>query len=374
VTQSVPFFRPYFPATKRERITAALDNVLASGTLMLGPWKDRFESQFAALCGVEHAVSVNSATTALQICLGYFDAAGGEVLVPAGSFVTDVSAVLFAGATPVLVDMNPATLAFDLDDLERKLTPNTKGIIWVHLTGLISSDYQAIADFARAHDLFLIEDAAHAHGAKADGRAAGSLGDVGVFSFYPTKVVTAGTGGMLTTNDAGLKTYAEEMRVFGKEQASGDIVRLGNDWFLDEIRACVGYHSAEDLQDQLARRRSIAARYDRALANQPGVRLLDVPDRHEPAWYHYPIFLSEQIDSREFATALKNEHGIHTKRIYKPTHREPVFRKFDDGTLGQTETTLDNSLCLPMFVDLTDDEVDFVAGHVVTEARARTGS
>lgn len=368
--RTVPFFKPYFPEPMRRSISEALNGVLASGALMMGPYKERFERNFANLCGVEHAVSLNSATTALQISLEYFGAAGHEVLVPAGSFVTDVSAVLFAGGEPVLVDMNPETLSFDLADLERKVTANTRGVIWVHLTGVISHEYREIQAFARRHGLFLLEDAAHAHGATIAGQAAGSLGDAGVFSFYPTKVVTAGTGGMLTTNDAKLKRYAEEMRLFGKDVESGDVVRLGNDWFLDEIRCCVGCHQVEALDEQLRCRRRIARRYSEALRNQPGLRLLNVPRDHQPAWYHYTVFVDEAIDYDALASRLRKEHGVHTKRIYKPTHHEPVFAHLNDGTLGATERTLDRSLCLPLYVDLSDADVAYAANAVVAAVRA----
>lgn len=369
-SRTVPFFRPYFPPAKRRRIAAALEDILASGTLMMGPYRDRFEAGFAELCGVQHATTVNSATTALEISLRYFGAEGGEVLVPAASFITDVSAVMFAGARPVLVDIDPQTLAFDLADLERKLTADTKGMIWVHLTGIISHRYREIRSFARKHGLFLIEDAAHAHGAVIDDHVAGSLGDVGVFSFFPTKILTAGTGGMLTTNDAALKRYAEEMRLFGKEAESGEVVHLGNDWFLDEIRACVGYHQLEDLDQQLARRRAIAERYQRALTNEPRLRLLDIGDAHLPSWYHYAVFVDDAVDYDALALRLKEAHGIQTKRIYRPTHHEKVFRHLDDGTLAATEHTLDRSLCLPMYVELADDDVDYVSACLLAEIRA----
>lgn len=369
MTRSVPFYRPYFPAEKRRRIAQGIDAVLASGQLMMGPWKDRFEGAFAKMCGTRHAVSLNSATTGLQISLQHYGAADHDVLVPAGSFVTDVSAVMMTGARPVLVDLNPDTLALDLADLERKLTPRTKGIIWVHLTGIISHEYAAIQAFARDRGLFLIEDAAHAHGAEIDGRPAGSLGDVGVFSFYPTKVVTAGTGGMLTSDDDELAAYARSMRLFGKDEQTGDIVRPGNDWFLDEIRACVGVHQVEDLDDQLARRRAIAERYTHALTNQPGLHTLPLAPGNRPAWYHYTVFVDDRVDYIALAGRLKADHGIATKRIYKPTHHETLFRHLDTGMLKATEHALDRSLCLPLFVDLTDEEVDYVAEAVIAEVR-----
>jgi dTDP-4-amino-4,6-dideoxygalactose transaminase len=137
--------------------------------------------------------------------------------------------------------MNPETFSFDLEDLARKLTPNTKGVIWVHMIGIISQEYQKIVNFCRDHELFLIEDCAHAHGAEIDGKMAGTLGDAGCFSFFPTKVLTTGTGGMITTNNAELMVYAKEVRLLGRHIETGEIVHKSNDWFMDEIRACIGY-------------------------------------------------------------------------------------------------------------------------------------
>jgi dTDP-4-amino-4,6-dideoxygalactose transaminase len=303
----------------------------------------------------------------------FADVRDKDVLVPAGSFITDISAVLFAGGRPILVDMNPATLSLDLGDLERKITPNTRALIWVHLTGIIAADHAAILDFARRHNLFLIEDAAHAHGAKVDGRPAGSFGDASCFSFYPTKIVSSGTGGLLLTDDDSLAKFAREMRVFGKEAATGDIIHLGNDWFLDEVRACIAFHHSGELNSQVARRQVIAADYQKRFANQPGFRLLDVPSGSAPAWYQFPIFLDEKLDRGELVRCLKSKHHIESKGIYKPTHHEKIFRHLDDGTLKNAERTLDRSLCLPMHAGLSDDDIDAVAKATAREIRAQLG-
>ena len=234
---------------------------------------------------------------------------------------------------------------------------------------MISRDHARIVDFANQHDLFLIEDACHAHGAVIDGRPAGSLADVGVFSFYPTKIMTSGTGGMLVTDDARLARFARELRLFGKDEVSGDIVHLGNDWFLDEIRSCVACHQIDRLADHLARRRAIAARYQAGLVNQPGLRLIDPPAGHQPAWYQYPVFLDDDIDHPAVVAALR-ERAIEAKSIYKPVSCEAVFSHLDDGTLNNAAHMLERSLCLPLFADLTDRQVDRIVSALVQTVRA----
>lgn len=364
----IPFYRPSFSDAQRSAIARSMDEILTSGLLMLGPYLAGLERTFSTLAGTTHAIGLNSATTALQIALTKFDVRDHEVLVPAAAFLTDASAVIFAGGRPVLVDIDPETLSFDLEDLERKLTPMTKGVIWVHLAGFIAENWRDIVRWAKDRGLFLIEDASHAHGATVAGRAAGSLGDVGVFSFYPTKVVTAGTGGMMTTNDVEIATFAREMRVFGKS-ASGEILHIGNDWFLDEIRACVGFHHASALDRQLARRRDLAARYGAGLANQYGLRLFPVAADQAPSWYHYPIILPDQARLEAVSRALMTEDGIATKVIYKPIHEETAFRFLNQGGLLGAETALGRTLCLPMFVDMTDEEVDRVCDAVRLRCR-----
>jgi perosamine synthetase len=371
--KAISLSRPEYPEALRRTIAADIEAILASGRLMFGPWALQFEERFATLTRRRHAISLNTCTTALQIALMFAEVKGRDVLVPAGSFITDVSAVLFAGGRPILVDMSQATLGPDLDDLERKVTPNTCALIWVHLTGLIAADHAAILEFARRHNLYVIEDAAHAHGSKVDGRPAGSFGDASCFSFYPTKILSSGTGGVLLTDNDALAKFAREMRVFGKEAATGDIVHLGNDWFLDEIRACVACHHTGELSTQVAHRQAIAGRYQESLANQPGLRLLDVPVGSAPAWYQFPVFLDDKLDRDALIKIMKKNHNIEVKGIYKPTHHEKVFKYLDDGTLKSAERILGRSLCLPMHAGLSDDDVDHVATATAREIRAQLG-
>jgi perosamine synthetase len=354
----IPFAKPYFSSDARKEILFGIDRILSSGQLMLGDFTDRFETNFAAIIGTSKAVTTNSCTTALQISMMHYNVQGAEVLIPAASFVTNISSVRWAGGTPVLVDTDPETLSFDLDDLRRKLTPKTKGIVWVHLTGIISSNWREIVAFAREHNLFLIEDCAHAHGASVGGKKAGSLGDVGCFSFYPTKVMTTGTGGIITTNDSALEKTARELRMFGREEGGGSVVREGNDWFMDEIRACLGFYQLQELDASLLRRREIAERYNQKLAGIPGLRFLSIPKDHLPSWYHYTVFVDPAIDYGRLARNLKEKHGIPTRPIYLPLHQEKIFCDFDDGFLGKTETILNRSLCLPLFVEMDNSLID----------------
>jgi perosamine synthetase len=374
---AVKLLKPYFPPDSRREILSAIDSMLESGQLMLGEHSKNLEAAFATRHGTRAAVATTSCTAALQICLMHYDVRGREVLVPSAAFITDISVIEWAGGTPILVDCDPATLAFDVEDLKRKVTPRTKGMIWVHLIGLISPAWKEIVAFAREHGLFLIEDCAHAHGAEIDGVKAGSIGDVGCFSFYPTKVMTSGTGGILVTNDAALEKSAREIRLFGRENGTGGVVREGNDWFLDEIRACVAHSQLKDLEMFLARRREIAGLYHQKLWGVPGITMLSIPEGNLPAWYHYTVFVDESVDYTVLAKNLLEKHGVPTKPIYIPLHQELIFRHLDDGSLKKTEVALNRSLCLPIYVEMRDEQVAFVADSLIKELeelRWQTGS
>jgi perosamine synthetase len=360
---------PYFSSESREKIVSQIDEILSTGQLMFGRHNERLEKNFAEFTGVSHAVSLNSCTTALTISLMHFGVAGGEVLVPSGSFVTDISSILFSGATPVMVDMDPETLSFDLEDLERKITPDSRAIVWVHLTGIISPDYLQLLELAKRHNLVVIEDAAHAHGSSIDGRTAGSIGKVGCFSFYPTKIMTSGTGGMLTTDDEALATFAREMRLFGKDLKTGEIKHLGNDWFLDEIRACIASNQLTELPKMISRRRQAAAAYRTNLANQPGIRLIGLPKGNLPAYYQFPLFLDDNLKAPEIGARMKTEYGIEAKQIYRATHEEPVFRQYDRGDLKQTTRILNSSLCLPMHPGITAEDAESIANALIKVVR-----
>ena len=366
---NLPLFKTYFSDDCRQKIVSDINNILNNGQLMMGPFKDKFERLFCETIGIPHAISVNSGTTALTICLQYFDVAGKVVLVPSGSFVTSISSIIFAGGKPVLVDMNPETLSFDLNDLENKISSETKGMIWVHLTGLISPEHQKIKDLAKSHNLFLIEDAAHALGASVNGSYAGTLADAGCFSFFPTKIITSGTGGMITTQDNNLKSFAEKMRLFGKDPQSKEILHLGNDWFLNEISACVGYHHLSELRNGISKRRDIANKYFIALNRIPGISMLNVPEGNLPTYYQFPVFLDESINRQELIDSLKQKYQIDTKGVYRPCHEEKVFTKYNDGTLNKTEYALNRSLCLPMYVQMTDDEISYVTDSFIQELK-----
>ena len=366
----VPTTRPYFSEEDIQGISSEVCSILRSGRLILGPYTEQFEEQFREYCGVKHAIAVNSCTSALEITMRYFNVKEKEVIVPTNTFIATSNAVIYSGGTPILVDIKPDTLCVDPDELVNKISEKTKGVIVVHLAGLPCPDINKIKIICQEKGLFMIEDAAHAHGAMIDGRKAGSIGNAGCFSFYPTKDLTTCTGGMITTNDDKLADYAISLRHHGVAKdigISGDlnrIINLGNDWLMDEISALLGLYQLRALEFNVIRRNEIAKKYAEALAKIKEVKLFVVPDNIRHSYYKYPIILSESINKRKIVEKMKNDFGITLGSAYDPPcHLQPVYQRlfgFKRGMFPVAESILDRVWCLPMYRQITDEEINFV--------------
>jgi dTDP-4-amino-4,6-dideoxygalactose transaminase len=354
--------KPYFPAADIDTICADVRAILESGLLMQGRRVQQLEEEFAAYVGVRFARAVNSGTSALQAILTYWDVREREVLVPVNTFLASANAVLFAGGRPVFVDVDPETLLFDFDDLVRRVTPRTAGVILVHCAGLISQDAERLRAFCADRGLFLLEDAAHAAGSSRQGRKAGSLGGAGAFSLLATKIITAGgEGGMVTTDDEALAHRVASLRFHGEDHTRGIQDRIGHSWRMTEIQAAIGRVQVRRLDEIVSRRMQIAATYDRGFAGLGGVRPLRVPEGDRNAYYKYPLRLSPPLDRRQVQQRLANEFGVRTGTSYwPPCHLQPAYRDafgYRPGDYPAAERALDRTVALPMHCDLTEDEI-----------------
>ena len=365
----VPAARIDFDAEDRRWIAARIEEVLASGQLTLGAFGRSFEQAFAALCGARFAVAVNSGTSALEIALRTQGVEGRDVLVPANTFFATAAAVLHAGGRPVLMDTDPESLGTAPEEVERRITADTAGVIVVHIGGLVSRRTPEIAELVRRRGIWLIEDAAHAHGSSFAGRSAGTFGIAGSFSFYPTKVMTSGEGGMLVTND---DRIAEEARIY-RDQGKASFTqnahtRLGYNWRMSEPHAIIGVRHLEKLPGMLAARQRIAALYDEGLAGLSGLRPLAVPEGGVCNYYKYVALLRDRVDRKALKERLRRDHGIALSgEVYEePLQCQPVFEGFRDTALPASEDLCARHVCLPVFASMTDEQV-----HRVLDALKR---
>ncbi|OGH61776.1 MAG: hypothetical protein A3G34_14270 [Candidatus Lindowbacteria bacterium RIFCSPLOWO2_12_FULL_62_27] len=367
---------PAFSEGEIASITGEIAEVLRSGRLILGSRTERFEAAFAEYVGTRHAIAVNSATTALQITLQYLDVRDREVVLPTNTFLATANAVLYAGGRPVFGDIEPQSLALCPDSLIRNITPRTKGVILVHLAGFISPHLEDIQQICRDRRLFLIEDASHAHGALYKGSKAGSLSFAGCFSFYPTKVMTAALGGMITTNDAALDRYARSLRHHGQTDRTLDVLtRFGNDWLLDEVRSVIGYHQLRGLENAVLRRNALARRYTERLKDVKGIQVFEVAPHIRHAYYKFPVSVDPPISRDHLMRRLNEEHDVETGVLYDPPcHLQPIVMETfgtKPGDCPVSESILRRELCLPMHVSLTEEDVDRVVGILSAEIDLR---
>ena len=326
----IPPARPEFSRSDIEEIKRDLDKILTSGRLTLGEYTEKFERQFAILVGVRHAVAVNSGTAALEIVLrAHGLKAGDEVIVPTNTFAATGAAVAFAGGKPVITDVAPVTMTIDSNGIEEAITRRTKGVIAVHIGGLICPDVDAIKETCSRKGLFLIEDAAHAHGSKFESKSAGSLGSAGCFSFYPTKVITTGEGGMITTDNDEIAATARILRDQGKESFNSNrIIRLGYNWRMPELCAALGIVQLRRLPEFIRKRNANARTYDEGLDTM-GLEHVATPANQVNNYYKYTFFLPRNIDRDKFKALCRERRVAFGGEVYwPPLHLQPAFREF----------------------------------------------
>ncbi len=354
----------------RKEILAAIARVYDSGAFVLGPECEALEKELAAYCGTEDAVGCASGSDALLLSLMALGVgAGDEVVLPSFTFFATAGAVWRLGATPVFVDIEPDSFNLDPADLERKISPQTKVVIPVHLFGLCA-DITAIRAIVEPHGAVLLEDAAQAVGAEHAGRRAGSLGTAGCFSFYPTKNLGGfGDGGMITTNDAALAKRLRLLRNHGAE-ARYYHHDVGINSRLDSIQAAVLRIKLRHLDDWAAAREANAKRYT-TLFEQTGLaQTLGLPQAtpgEQHVWNQYTVRVPG--GQRDALQQYLSKSQVGTAIYYPvPLHLQECFASlgYESGSLPQTEQAADEVLSLPIFAEMTEAEQD-----VVVETMAR---
>jgi dTDP-4-amino-4,6-dideoxygalactose transaminase len=354
--------RPYFPEEDIPGILAGIAEVLRGGRLILGPKTRALEAAWSKRVGTKHAVALSSCTAALEITMRHIGVRGREVIIPTNTFVATANAAVSAGAKVVFADLDPDDYNLDASDALARITPETAAIVLVHIAGFLSKDIGRIRDVCKVRRIALIEDCAHAHGATIDGREAGSLTDAGCFSLYPTKVLTCGVGGVLTTDDDALAEIARSLRHHGQGASLEEIVHAGNDWMMDEMRAVVALSQLGRLDQFLERRRAIAAHYDALLADDKRFTLPRLAPGSKAAYYKYPVLLPEGIDRDAVRRELQETHQIEAGALYSPPcHLMPVFRESlgtGPGSLPRAESVLARQICLPMHALVTIEDAE----------------
>ncbi|AND71047.1 aminotransferase DegT [Dyella thiooxydans] len=327
-----------------------------------GKYIGAFEESFAEFCGVKHAIATNNGTTALHLALVALGLQpGDEVIVPTVTYIATANAVRYCGATPVLVDVCADTMNIDPAAIEAKITPRTRGIIPVHLYGH-PAQMDVINEIAQRHGLWVVEDAAEAHGAEVQGRRVGGLGTCATFSFFGNKIVTTGEGGMVTTNDAELARTLRLYRGQGMDlQRRYWFPVVGYNYRMTNIQAAIGLAQMEGIDTALAERERLAGWYADALSAL-GDRIV-LPVRRDGAkevYWMYNIFLRDATEEQRDAVMRRmDEMGIETRPVFYPMHVMPPYR--ESATYPVADLWSPRGINLPTHQDLTREDVQRVA-------------
>ena len=386
IPNTIPMCEPDITAAEQR----AVQEVLLTSTLSIGPQLELFERRVAAYVGAPHAAGVSSGTSGLHLCMlaagvGDYDL----VITSPFSFVASANAVMYVRARPVFVDIEPRALTLDpqqLADTARKLSRRhgrrLKAILPVHVFGQ-TADMDPILEIAERYGLAVIEDACEAIGAEYKGRSAGTIGDAGVFAFYPNKQMTTGEGGMIVTPHQGWDALFRSLRNQGRDVFDGWLAhsRLGYNYRLDELSAALGAVQAERLDELLGKRERVAGWYDARLAGLEGVeRPGPAPWTTRMSWFVYVVRLAPRHDRDRVIRELE-ARGIPARPYFPPIHLQPFYRgRFGlrPGDFPVTEAAGASCLALPFFGTMREEQVDTVCGALAEvlgfEPRAEAGA
>ncbi len=371
---NIPITRPYLDEREQELVA----DVIASGWVTQGPRVEEFEETFAAYVGAPHAVAVTSCTTALHLSLLALGIGpGDEVIIPSMTFIATANAILHAGATPVFVEVHPRTVNIDPQSVEDAITPRTKAIMPVHQIGM-PAGMAALLDIGARHGLKIIEDAACAVGSEVDlgdgwEKVGRPRGDLACFSFHPRKLITTGEGGMLTCADEATATRLRRLRHHGMSvsdrtrHSSGRVVaeeyvEVAHNYRMTDLQAAMGLGQMEKLAGIVEARRRLAARYTEHLAEVEALTPPFEPAYARSNYQSYCVRLASDAPcSRDELMQKMLDRGISTRRGIMTIHREPAYADMCAHVeLPITERASDETLLIPLYPQMTDDEQDAV--------------
>ncbi len=357
----IPVAAPVLAGNEQAYVMDCLQSTWISS---VGEYIGRFEAAFGAFCGVRHALSCSNGTAALHLALLALGVGpGDEVLVPTLTFVATANAVTYCGARPVFVDVDPDTWAIDPAGIEARITPRTRGIIVVHLFGH-PADMETIRAMARHHGLFVVEDAAEAHGALYRGARVGSLSDVATFSFYGNKIITTGEGGMVVTDSDAL---ADRVRHFKGQGMDLDrrywFTIVGYNYRLTNVAAAIGLAQLEMADWHMRRRREVAAWYQQDLQGIPGVTWQAEQPWARHAYWMFTVKVDETVGDRDAVMAALRDRGIETRPVFYPVHTLPPYQAGAAGdAFPVAERIARCGISLPTWAGLTRNDVLYVTG------------
>jgi dTDP-4-amino-4,6-dideoxygalactose transaminase len=364
---NIPLSRPFFDKEEFEEIKKVLESRWVAGQ---GPKNKELEKEFAEYMGVKHSIGVNNCTAALHLALFALGIGkGDEVIVPDFTFPATAHAVLYVGATPVFVDIDAKTFNIDPKLIEEKITEKTKAILPVHVFGQCA-DMDPILEIAKKHNLKVIEDAACAVGNKYKGRFAGTMGDIGCFSFHARKNITSGEGGIITTNDDKIADIIRSLSCFGmasafsreKEFHIPEFTKLGFNYKLSDIAAAIVLVQLKRSEEFIKKRNTLADYYNEKLKDIESIQVPFVDEFNKHVYQTYNVLLEKKINRDNVIMKLR-EKGVQVQIGTYALHKQPVYKdsvQCDENDFPNTKFVFEQSLALPMYHELTFKDIDYI--------------
>ena len=374
-----PRAKPYFSEVDRKEIVSKIDGILESGHIAQGKYVAEFEDKFSEEVGSKYGIATNSCTSALEVSIRALGVKNKTILVPTNTFVASVNSIILSGNTPLIVDINEETLCMSLDSISENMSNDVGAILWVHMAGLVTTDVLVAREICKKLNIHLIEDAAHAHGASVyDSHydrifKAGNIGDVGCFSFYPSKVLATGEGGMITTNNDEVADRCRIMRYHGVTRAEGDLEGVdygvtahypSQNFRMTETSAIIGISQLSNLQKFTRKRNHIADSYSFGLKDVDGISILPSSDFSYSSYWNYYFILDKSIDRDKLSNYL-HKNGIENANAYYPAcHQHEIYKDYVLSDYPIANDILKRHLSLPMYYELEDDGIDVIIDFV----------
>ncbi len=369
----IPVCEPTLGGNEKKYVNDCIDSNWISSA---GKYIPVFEEAFAEACGCKYGTACANGTVALHLGLAALGLEpGDEVIIPTFTMIATINAVAYTGATPVLVDSEPCTWNMDVDLVEAKITPKTKAIVPVHTYGH-PVDMDPLMEIADKHGIFVMEDAAEAHGAEYKGRRAGSLGHAGGFSFYANKIITTGEGGMITTNDKKLAELTQNLRdhAFSSERHFWHKF-MGFNYRMTNLQAAVGLAQTEQMETFIENRRANAALYTKLLSEVPGIVTPPEAGNVRNVFWMYSIMVEDEFGmSRDEIRRYLAARGIETRTFFIPMHLQPIYYEaFKGERYPVAEMLCERGFYLPSASSLTPMQIKYIV-DVVKEAHIEATS
>ena len=358
---------PYFSEEDRKFILEEIDKILkGEGFLSNHKWNREFEKEYANYVGSKYALTTNNGTSALELMYTASNLKGSEIIIPTNTFAATAFAAIHAGAKPVFADISD-DLCLSPESVEDKITNKTKAVVVVHIGGFISPNVEILKEICDKNGLYLLEDAAHAQGSILNGQKAGTFGEAAATSFFSTKVITTGEGGMITTNNEEL--YEKAILIRDQAKVKKGIYQnyheeIGDNFRMTEIQALIGLIQLRNLEKFIEKRTKIARLYDKGLRGS--LRFIEVPKNSRPNYYKWIGFFSG--DREKLYLAMREKGIFMGGLVYEfPLHILPAFLAYASGELPNSEKLCSQIICPPIHSQMTEDDVNLVVKNLKEE-------